>query len=281
MVSEILNVLTDYHYKKKLADKDFVFKICMLLRKHYDLGKYVQTIMVLNDKRGPNSLYSFSENVIIFNLNKCYFKKDFDILKDEYYGMYNLLVLKIIIHEFEHVLQEQIKDSSKNNIERKLLILGDPTTYISEPNDLLSNISFKLKKYRYTVFYNTHYFMAPFERLAIIKSCVGIKEISNIDFITNSDYYTFFNIHNDLELNHILSHGYYIVDNITSSPSLNYLYKLTKKNRDIILNDKSFYDYSLLPEDRLLYGLSLTKEECDNIDNVKDNLVKKIGGLYE
>ena len=281
MISDILNILKDYHDKKKYADTTFVMKICSIIINYYQINRYIDNIFIVDDINGPDSLYSFTYNVVIINLKKSYYKDYHYTLKDEYYGMYNLMVLRTILHELEHALQEKVKDTNKNTIERKLLILGDPTSYIKEPNNLLSKISFNIKRYKHAIYYNTHYYLAPYERFAIIKSCCGIKTISQNDFIHNSDYYNATDYFNNCELNHILSYGYYLVDEITTSPSLMYLYRLTKKNHDIIMNDKSFKDHQVPAEDRLLYGLSLTKNECQHIEDVKNNLVKKYGGRYE
>ena len=278
MVLDILNILEDYHYRRKFADEKFVLKVCAILTKYHELDKYIKDIVILHGKNEKGSRYSFTHNVLFINMDKICpigFKK---LLQDNYYGMYNLMAVKIITHEFEHALQERIKDSDDNTIERKILLLGDPTTFIDVNSYDFTN---KIKWLKYYQFYNRHYDIAPNERLAIIKSSLKLNNLCQRSFIIFSPYYLLFMSDNIHEIDYILRHGYKLANEKTTSPTLWYLNKLTRKNKDIIKNDLSLIDFSIPSEDRLLYGLPLTIDEYKNIDDVKKVLIKKYGGKNE
>ena len=119
-----------------------------------------------------------------------------------------------------------------------------------------------------------HYYGAPHERTAIIKSCIDIDRICQQDFIKNSSYYESFINKNALCFFHILVDKYKLVGEISNSPSLEYLFKLFRDNRNIILTDKELYDFSLPAEERFYYGLVLSSDEYNNIDVIKSRLIK-------
>ena len=278
MVLDILNILEDYHYRKKFADEKFVLKVCAILNKHYELDKYIKYVVILHGKNEKGSRYSFTHNVLYINMDKICPSEFKKTLKENYYGMYNLMAVKIITHEFEHALQERIKDSDDNTIERKILLLGDPTTFIDINNYDFTN---KIQWLKYYQFYSRHYDIAPNERLAIIKSSLKLNSLCQRSFIIFSPYYSIFFMDNTSDINYILPHGYKLHGENTISPTLWYLNKLTKENRSIIKKDLSLMDFNIPSEDRLLYGLPLTKDEFNNINNVKKSLIKKYGGKYE
>ena len=278
MFENILKIIKKYHDNKQYADYEFVIDICNIIIDNNNLSDYINGIYINNSFNGNNSRYLYTTNILEFNLYRLYKTEYISILNDNYYGFFNLIVLKTIIHELEHVNQELIKDTPVNNLERKLLILGDPTTYIKQPNTSnklsLSKQINRLEWLKYRILYNKYYYYAPNERLAIIKSCIELYKIIEIDFLKESLYYEIFNKSNDSELDNIIK-PYKLNNDLTNSPSLEYLSKLTYDNQTIIKNDISLYDMSLPKEERFLYGLALTKEEYKEKDEIKKILIKK------
>ena len=278
MVLNILDILETYHNKKQYADFKFMNLITDIIVKYYDLDEYIKHYSIISDYNGPNNRYSFIYKSLEYNLARVDNPSNFNDLRDNYYGFFNLQALKSILHELEHVHQEQIKDIDYNSIIGKILLLGDSNTFIDNiyiDTPYLKEQIIKLKRLKYQIYYNHNYRKVPCERLAIAYSCIDMMNIIKEDFIKNSGYYEkFANINND-DLNDVLLSNYKLKGNQTNSPTLDYLKKLIIKNRLFIKKDYSLHNFDIPSIDRLIYGLELTKEEFENINEINKELIKK------
>ena len=278
MVNNILEILQEYNDKHMYADNNFVFKVTDIITSFYGLNDYVKNIEFAepNDKTSCQYLYFYK--TIFMNMYKLNNEKHYKEFGSNYYGLFNLFVVKTIFHEISHANDERVKDNEPTSLEGKLLILDDPFSFLNVPKkDNNHLIKYCINKYKYNKvlkYYDNNYSFAPHERMAITRSCIDMLDIIKADFIINSLYYNMFKDYITNRMENVL-YNYRVIEDYTNSPSLEYLWGLFKGNREIILTDKSFYNYSLPAEDRLFYGLSLSKDEYDNIDDVKNNLVKK------
>ena len=280
MVLELTKLLKEYYDNKRYADKDFVYKANNIIVSYYKLNDYVKDIEFAktNNSNELGNQYLSLYKVIWINMYKLHNEKHYRLYGDDYYGLFNLFVLKTIFHEISHANDEYIKDNEPTSLEGKLLILDDPFTYINVPDKERDNlIKYLINKHKYNIvlkYYNRNYFQAPHERMAITRSCIDMMNIIKVDFIVETQYYEMFKSFLENRINSVL-YNYHLIDECTNNPSLEYLWGLFKNNHEIILKDKIFYNYNLDAEDRLFYGLSLSKNEYENIDNIKNNLIKK------
>jgi len=278
MVDNILDILETYHNKKKYADADFMLKITNLIVNYYNLDEYINNYLIISDNIGPNSRYSYLYKSLEYNLAKIDNPINYKRLKNNYYGFYNLQALKNIFHELEHVHQEQIKDNDYDSLVGKILILGDANTFIDNiyiDTTYLQEIIIKLKRLKYQIYYDHNYRNVPAERMAIIYSCLDMMHITDEKFIKNSDYYGLFQYINECDLKDILLSDYKLKRNITNSPTLAYLKGLTIKNRMFVKKDCSLHNLDIPFEERIIYGLELTKEEFNNTQEIEKKIIKK------
>ena len=278
MKEEIYSILSIYNNNHNYVDEDFVDDVFSIVRKNYNLRDYAKYYSVLDMNDLAN--YNKSFRLILINLKK----ERLSEIKKEYpevhYLFYNARVILDIIHEFIHadnyrIMNENIND---NELLYQLLNLANPRIY---NNDLLAPIKQKIVNN----YYLKNWVKDPDERRANIIS--GIETMNVLDLIPDDVYgkeqllkrmlYT---------INNNCMKGYRLIGDKTNSPSIEYVSNIPfSKNKNYI---KTNYMQKLLNEDlslynRLLYGLSLSKEEYINYlnaeDEFTDGLVKSLDKL--
>lgn len=281
-MEEILKIVNYYSLNKRFADEEFVYSICNILIKDYSLSSYISKIQIKNDKY-PDCYGEYFNNLnkiniylehIISEFSKSSLK--FNIKSFEYYYYINLVVLRIIIHEFNHAKQYKKIDSSKNDEETFLCKI---CTRSLEEMFYASSIPITNKNDYYNLEYlkDGLYIINPLERMAELNALNYIRKLILKSDKIPSKINDIFSL---AQVNLILK-GH---KNEYLSPTIKFLDELGYENdlskfkfyNDII--DKEFLDsfmkYSYL--DRIYYGYPIKKEEYDINKEYKNYLLRKI-----
>ncbi len=268
MIYELIELLT--HYKNRYADNYFVNQVLIIISKYHDISGYIKDLLVIDKKNSFESSYNFYKKTLTINLYQEHNKEiSKHLINDDYIYYFNLSVLKTILHEFEHIMQEKKKVSKEDSIEKKLIVLNDITCIIDKnefnKEPFIKRIKLKRDLRSYHKYYLDNHDLAPVERMANIRSSSNMKLITDEIKDKNTGVIAFSFI-SEFQFFDQLMNGYYLIDDITNSPSLDFLSNMKKtNNREIINNDLGLNDFSLSFENRLLYGLKLTKEEYNTI----------------
>ena len=193
---------------------------------------------------------------------------------DKYLYFDNLLKLRMVLHELEHVNQEKILEDRKEDTEYELVKLNNyhyiyPSFMKKSDAGIIDTIKGTIKLYKYGRYYYKNHDIAPVERLANIKSYNETYNIfKGLDKEKLGRAYDEFRYFSYQELDYFLKCGYKLNGDKTNSPSVDYLSGI--KDLKYIVNEYDFDEASknLSFEERVLYGLSLSKEEYDNIEKL-------------
>jgi hypothetical protein len=278
MESEIMALFLDYCNKKKFIDTYFINQVFLIITKYIDTNGYLKNVIVNNKDKRNGSFYNTIDQVISFNLkleHDKFFMKKLDY--DDYVYWYNLFVLRTIFHEFKHVKQEEHKFEYKFDIEQKLIVLNDLRTKLSL-DTLKDRIKSFIVSYKYHHYYMKHHDLSPSERMANIHASKRINAFCDQLEIENEGIRTF-RIFEEFEMLNEIRSGYHLVNSLTNSPSIDFIKGIHDKVKDQVINiDKMLSDMSLSFDKRLYYGLYLTSDEYQMIqdDNYLKEFVKRV-----
>lgn len=255
MQNEILNIVYYYSFNYKLPDKEFFMSIINIILKYHKLNDYIVDI---NFNYDGIAVYKYISKILSFSIpsiieksdevfNKITFGND-DNHKYERIMFICFNAIKTIFHEFEHIRQAKVVN---NNFES------------SFEKELINNC-FKCLALNYCVYQKEHDIF-PIERLAILKSGLGVLDIMSLDteipsYIENN-FYTNYNYFMEL----YYRNGTYPLLKYVQKTRTSIYYDdilISRNNAKKILK-KSNKDMATL--DRLLYGLPITKDEYMNI----------------
>ena len=257
MYDDVYQILEKYNNKKTCVDENFIKDVFEVVKDFYQVEKYV-TKPTFKKMKGSFANYDDGNKTIIFDLSKPR-QKDLKLdFPDLYYLFYNAYILLDIYHEFVHVDQYKILDENKEDALLCLLInISMPTV---DPYDLL----YEIKRLIFKRYYRRNWSYDPCERMANLLG--GINLINTINKIPQ-DTLGFEQLIRLMTLetdNHCID-NYKLKGNMTNSPTIDFLKKLPfSYNKKILKTDEVkqlFNDPTLTFEDRILYGLPLTKEE--------------------
>jgi len=270
LFENIADIVYDYSEKCLFADKLFIDEICNIIKDLLDLDEYLDEIIV--DFKSKTSHYNPVEHDITINPtlnhNKIFMKR---LSKKDYCYWYNLFVVQTIYHELEHARQEKLKYNDEKSIEKDLVVLNDPKVYLLpfEEYKKLSFIKQKINDMRlnkYYRYYRRHHDLAPIERMANIKANVITQNVSKkLDKIDGIEKFRMCSM---IELYRQAKHGYKLVGNLTNSPSIDYLSHMKYTNNiEIINKTKAFRENNLSYFEKVIYGLYLSKDEYDSLED--------------
>ena len=278
MESEIMALFLDYCNKKKFIDTYFINQVFLIITKYIDTNGYLKNVIVNNKDKRNGSFYNTIDRVISFNLKQehdKFFMKKLDY--DDYVYWYNLYVLRTIFHEFKHVKQEEHKFGYKFDIEQKLVVLNDLRTRISKET-LKDRINSFFISRKYHHYYMKHHDLSPSERMANIEASKRINAFCDQLNIENEGIRAF-RIYEEFEILNEIRSGYHLVNSLTNSPSVDFIKGIHDKVKDRVISiDKVFSDMSLSFDERLYYGLYLTSDEYQIIqdDDYLKEFVKRV-----
>ena len=278
MFLEILDLLDSYCIKEEFVDMKFVNQFYIIIKKYYDIGKYLENIIDTN----KNTAYSSYNRILRVNIP---FEFEYlDSVKNsvssrEFVYLFNFDIVETLLHELEHMFQQELIEGNTDSVERKLLALGDHNQYYSKDKYEGYFKIFKLfRAMLHTLWFRKYYRnlhdQAPNERIANLRSFDKMYYI--LDLVGNTyhnDGLVLYESHLDYDLDKQLFLGYQeeVLDSgYTNSPSLDFLSGMKHTdNEKEIREDISLFDINIPYMDRVLYGLSLTKDEYHDMKSLK------------
>jgi hypothetical protein len=267
MYKEVYQILEIYNKDKKYVDEDFIKTVFEIVRDSKQLNNYVKD-PEFNRLPGSFANYDNSTKKMIFDLSKPRQSKIKKDLPDLHYLFYNGYILLDIYHEFVHVNQGKIVEEY-NPEDLLFFIIYNSVPYVNK-YDLFAKLQEKMIR-RY---YRRNWHLDPCERMANLlggnDTINTIKEIPE-DILGSEQLLKVVT----LETKNHLVNNYKLRKDFTNSPTINYLRGIPFSNNKSLLREdkvkKLFTNPSLTYEDRLLYGLSLTKGEYLDIKADHDN----------
>ena len=269
MILRIKKILLDYQKKERLADHEFVKEIVHIILKTYNLKSFIDEIVFFKTNKNECDAYynpvrkklGFSFDNVISIITKYENFKNRIMSNEEYVFANNVLILKNIFHEIEHVKQMKTVLINSDDLESKLLKLEFYDAILLLSKEEYDNNY--LDSYKYLLQKEELYFSKLGERLAFLNSFLIIRKILNtmklketilckkvncFDYINNiKDFYSF---KNPL---------YIYVD------ALNELNKNYEVKCDITVDSLKEFEKELKLEERFLYGFPISEIEFKKV----------------
>lgn len=276
MELELTKIVYEYTKNKKLADENFI-KTCINICLDYKGLKYLVKDIIINENTG-DSYYDCINQILLINSSQCIHHVT-SINEYETVLHYNLEVLRIIIHECEHVMQCSICDNQNVSYKKRLLelcfggsilIKKIKSADINYDESAILNIIKEVEYWKkVNKSYDKLYDYFPSERMADIKAYKHLINIFNKldvgDFAIQRKY-----LNQRLAESQLL--GYFKKDNIIIPPIFVFLYQLEYILNQKVDTDKIVADISKKSKykrlgKRLMYGLNITTDEYEKIKN--------------
>ena len=267
MTGELAELLQSYSKTERIADREYVDRICSLVVHSKNIEKYLNNVMVVDNsffkpgEKIKHTTYYLKSHIILVNLDDDHsVEAEASMSEKDYLEWYNAGILDTTLHELQHVDQENDRLTDPKSLKSQLIELTD--TDVKKPNKRFYARILRKPIIRILHdYYDERHDLAPVERMAELESIEETDRV--IRSIENRSYglEDFLRCQSCCKEETLLK-GYRLEGNITNSPSLDFLENMPHtKNKEIIANNPLFRDMSLSFEERLLYGLPLTKEE--------------------
>ena len=267
MTGELAELLQSYSKTERIADREYVDRICSLVVHSKNIEKYLNNVMVVDNsffkpgEKIKHTTYYLKSHIILVNLDDDHsVEAEASMSEKDYLEWYNAGILDTTLHELQHVDQENDRLTDPKSLKSQLIELTD--TDVKKPNKRFYARILRKPIIRILHdYYDERHDLAPVERMAELESIEETDRV--IRSIENRSYglEDFLRCQSCCKEETLLK-GYRLEGNITNSPSLDFLENMPHtKNKEIIANNPLFRDMSLPFEERLLYGLPLTKEE--------------------
>ena len=284
-MKNILDIVFDYSFKRKLLDFDAIEKIIRLYKNEYNI-EIVKSLTFYDRFEilfGRYSYASYLESEINVyyrrlltcikdNEHKSELESDFTLSIFEKYFRDNLFILKIICHELEHAIQTQKSQKEPITLEDKLIkyecdyldhmgeYVLNPSKYNKETDEYDANIIetilyYIFESYDYKI-YKSNYDISLLERLADIDSMTKIYKMC--DEIKNR-IPNLYQLMNKLLLERKIRN----YDNSFISPTVEFFKNL---NRERIFYFHDYIDMSL--DERLRLGMPINPSESLEIHRI-------------
>lgn len=176
-MEQITRLVYDLSRSGHIADEKIIEKYFEFFSDEYMLDKYLKNVVISNFKNNSLAYYSPDTKTIYINFCKMIYSLGLESGQCKYIDIYeekimmiNLYIVKIIVHEIEHVLQEIKINSKISNIENDILNVAN----IHEKN-LKANGTYK----------GILYYVNPIERQAELKSLKSILQVAQESNILN------------------------------------------------------------------------------------------------
>ena len=300
MLYELSKLIYDYYKQQKFADKYFVETATNIILDNMNLSDYINnfTIISLDEKSTSysGSSYDFKDKELIIDLVYEKNKRKYSFNRNNKYLYYNLEIIRTIFHELDHALLNKEIINNKNTIDILLskeifdwYIKNCPETSNKEKSKeqlYIEIVELERKK----MYYYENHNKAPYERRANLISLLKMNELLKSINDTNInpkkiEYYNKKYRKKTIKIakgNYVLykKYGY------TNSPSLDYFIKFDYKNKNKFEEAKTYYydknksfentNQKYKFEEKIFYGLQLSKDEFNKLDSSYDILSKKL-----
>jgi len=271
-ILRLKKLLLEYQKKEMLSDEFFVLKSIDIILKTYGLQDFIENIVFYDSKyydKGDayynpiDKLLGFDINNMVKTIEKYENFKGKIMTNKEYVLTNNVLLLKNIIHEIEHIKQMSVVLRDNDDIKSRLLkiefydavaLLGDESydkNYLVSYLKLLENEDLYFSKLGERLAFSNSFLMIKkiLSNISLKEADVS-KKVNCFDYINNIN--SFYNSDNNL---------YTYVDKINE---LNKNYNI---NEEINLSHLEKMEKELELEDRFLYGFPITKSEFKKIQD--------------
>lgn len=291
MYENIARIIFDYSKINRLADEKFIKEVISIFSDKFSLNKYINEIIITDNRKDSNgSEYSFENHNLVIDLYSESSKHKFLFTKNRVL-LINIAIVLTIFHELDHAMLNKNNILGDNTLDVQFLkiILNIKTPKIldlatnefeqlgqSEQNELIEEAFtsiFDLTKK--LLFYYINHDKSPVERRANINSHIHLSKVLDILYDTSLSYHMIDKIRL-IELKDFINKtkvGYKIYDDITNSPSYDYLKKQGFEDNlstievysDNLINAYMNCKNNYTLEKRIIYGLPLTSKELNEI----------------
>ena len=267
----IFNILNEYSKGCRILNKEAIYNILKYLYFEYSVAdvydmhiyRFFRKNKIFSNKFNKNTAATFTGDSIVLYINRIrkLLNKSItpfliacpDLTEYEVYMTYNIQILNVINHEFEHLLQDAFLNTYSSKIEKRLMklesnyfSLGDlviSIDSIDKLDEVIRNIINERSKT-----YSDNYHVSFNERMTEINAV----ERSN-DYL--SDYFD--KTKNIIYLNnlYLLCFEMYSYIDETDNPTKRFFYNIGKEEEF----DELDID-SLSQEDKLRYGFNLDED---------------------
>ena len=267
MIEELAQLLQSYNKSERIADEEYVKRICSLVVHYKNMEKYLKNVVVVDnssfkpDEEIKHTTFYLMSRIILVNLDDDHsIEAEASMSEKDYLDWYNAGILDTALHELQHVDQERFRTIRPETLKAQLIELNDID--VKKPNKKFYTRLIKkpaIKKLH--EYYDVNHDLAPVERMAELESIEESDRVIKACKDTSYGLQEFVRCQ-DCCKEEVLLKGYRLDGDITNSPSLEFLERMPySKNGKIISNNPMFTDMSIPFEDRMLYGLHLTKNE--------------------
>ena len=275
MLKEIADVIDSYNENGRYADYWFVDGICSLYVNKNGLNKYLKAVFTSGltlKKRGSN--YSPIFKTLSVGLDENPTPRYEELLEDQYVYFNNMKRSAMTLHELEHIEQERMYDDPEYTFEHKLVKLSNyyymyPPFRDSRDLSPLDRLVGSFKGRQADRYYYRHHDRSPVERLANIKSLELtekiMEKVSSRGFEEAHDEFVGFAFD---RFNKYATDGYVLIGDRTNSPSYDFLKGIKEIKEDVHIDEFDEVGRNLPLREKVLYGLSLSRDEFDNIDSI-------------
>ena len=297
MFEELTKLIYDYSNNGKFADIDFVLNAVSIISEYYNINNYIKDLIIIpldKDKKSyKGSSYDLNDMILsvdlTYEMNKHKYSFKSDRKKCLYY---NLEIIKILLHEFDHILLKRQFDLKSNTIDVILAKrIFDYYNYLSfsysNPNPTIEDKYNIVKLENAIEYYYFNHNKAPFERRANIHALLYMYEI--IKIFNNTKYKDKIKFYEKKCINKYIKfikehYKVYKGYSFTNSPSFDYFIGLDYKNSNTI-NEVKLYRTNKIKSfnnveknyclyDKILYGLQISEDELNHIKSLKKMIYK-------
>lgn len=268
IAEELLNIVFYQTLKKEIINIHDIDKIIDIVVNRLGLNDLINTMFIDKDKN-PNrisgycsknkELYINYKRILNYAVDTINHRKLYNNLEENIFEI-NLMILKVVLHELEHVHQIRIVENIDRDIENMLLQIScEPFIKVNEKLRYNEECYYKdFRKYLHT---SRGYTVDPAERYASIKPCYLI-----CDFLNYLQGYDMVKEYAERDLNRELLSGYINLDSGLIIPTEEFL---KNQKRLLLQNDLERNNEELLPlmdkehdlSRRLYHGIKISKEE--------------------
>jgi hypothetical protein len=285
MKSEILKIVYDYSINKRIVDEEFIEKLINIIITKKELTPFLEKIVFIpesiecNDEAfSPAGYYPLLKEIrICINLFEKIFINRNKIIQtlnaNELFFYKNTAITQIILHELEHVYQNKKIFIGEEDLETKLLKVGNyHFAYITSlrqemlsskdevlKEQLLSKINERRRLYSQYYIYNHCERMAQINSYKVIMNAISPIEGLIPSVVKNTSTCVRQQLSDGFEINfkRVCAPTIVYMQALGYQWELENFYFYNRNKRKLLKNISELHSL----DDRLLFGLPISKEE--------------------
>lgn len=285
-MNEVYQIFLEFSKNNKIFDKESILKIINIIKERYELNNYLLEINI-QDKNPYHELglssanydmYNYDLNIYMLDLQE-YIKNKFYsygliFTEEEYPYFKNIIILYVLFHELEHVIQVKLMKESNNTTSNILRMTEDIGIYEDSFIENLYKSGLKEKEIKEfynkrQILYAQNYRDCPMERFADINACIKLKYIVDLngnllnikDFLQTMIYYYMIRSYSDKP-----SPTISYLNNTGNSRKLKEFTWYNENNEICFENCEKQFSLN----DRICFGFPISREEYSFITTIMD-----------